>query len=188
MRFASPTHKMTLARQRDLSSSEGRASDLEHGGSRVRIPSGLGFFSESPFYAKNVSYCKIKTFFLSDAKYPTDNPSQTNNPSLVWNRHRDAFSSFHTSSSAQPPPLSTSKKFVGNGQKLVQTRESWKIQRKVNNVLAGKRKRVLVRKTRPLATLLSILSVVTISFLFQIHLFILWQNARIVASRLISLF
>ena len=83
-----------------------------------------------------------------------------------------------------PAPLSTSKQFVGNGQKLVKTRESWKIQRKGNNVLAGKRKRVLVRKTRPLATLLSILSVVTISFLFQIHLFILWQNSRIVASRL----
>ena len=67
----------------------------------------------------------------------------------MWNRHRDAFSSFHTSSSAHPPPptpLSTSKQFVGNDQKLVQTRESWKIQRKGNNVLAGKRKRVLVRK------------------------------------------
>jgi len=50
--------------------------------------------------------------------------------------------------------------------------------------LAGKRKRVLVRKTRLLATLLSFLSAATISFLFQIHLFILWQNSRIVASRL----
>ena len=76
------------------------------------------------------------------------------------------------------------KQFVGNGQKLVQTRESWKIQRKGNNVLGGKRKRVLVQKKRLLATLLSILSVVTISFLFQIHLFILWQNSRLVASRL----
>ena len=56
--------------------------------------------------------------------------------------------------------------------------------RKGNNVLAGKRKRVLVRKTRLLATFLSILSVVTVSFLFQIHLFILWQNSRIVASTL----
>ena len=83
-----------------------------------------------------------------------------------------------------PPPLPTFKQLVGNGQKLVQTRDSWKIQKKGNNVLAGKRKRVLVRKTRLLATLLSILSVVTISFLFQIHLFILWQNSRIVASRL----
>ena len=34
--------KMTLARQRNLSSSEVRASDLEHGGSWVRIPSGRG--------------------------------------------------------------------------------------------------------------------------------------------------
>ena len=84
-----------------------------------------------------------------------------------------------------PPPSPTFKQFVGNGQKLVQTRDSWKIQKKGNNVLAGKRKRVLVRKTRLLATSLSILiSVVTISFLFQIHLFILWQNSRVVASRL----
>ena len=84
-----------------------------------------------------------------------------------------------------PPPPPTFKQFVGNGQKLVQTRDSWKIQKKGNNVLAGKRKRVLVRKTRLLATSLSILiSVVTISFLFQIHLFILWQNSRIVASTL----
>ena len=37
--------KMTLARQRVLSSSEARASDLEHGGSWVRIPFlGLRFF------------------------------------------------------------------------------------------------------------------------------------------------
>ena len=35
LRFASPTQKMTLARQRVLSSSEVRASDLEHGGSWV---------------------------------------------------------------------------------------------------------------------------------------------------------
>ena len=37
--------KMTLARQRVLSSSEVRASDLEHGGSWVRIPSGAQIFS-----------------------------------------------------------------------------------------------------------------------------------------------
>ena len=36
--------KMTLARQRVLSSSEVRASDLEHGGSWVRIPSGAQIF------------------------------------------------------------------------------------------------------------------------------------------------
>ena len=35
---------MTLARQRVLSSSEVRASDLEHGGSWVRIPSGAQIF------------------------------------------------------------------------------------------------------------------------------------------------
>ena len=85
----------------------------------------------------------------------------------------------------RPPSPPTFKQFVGNGQKLVQTRDSWKIQKKGSNVLAGKRKRLLVRKTRLLATSLSILiSVVTISFLFQIHLFILWQNSRIVASTL----
>ena len=37
--------KMTLARQRVLSSSEVRASDLEHGGSWVRIPSVAQIFS-----------------------------------------------------------------------------------------------------------------------------------------------
>ena len=50
--------KMTLVRQRVLSSSEVRASDLEHGGSWVRIPSGAqifsvssyGWFFTSPFY------------------------------------------------------------------------------------------------------------------------------------------
>ena len=36
--------KMTLVRQRVLSSSEVRASDLEHGGSWVRIPSGAQIF------------------------------------------------------------------------------------------------------------------------------------------------
>ena len=36
--------KMTPARQRVLSSSEVRASDLEHGGSWVRIPSGAQMF------------------------------------------------------------------------------------------------------------------------------------------------
>ena len=36
--------KKTLARQRVLSSSEVRASDLEHGGSWVRIPSGAQIF------------------------------------------------------------------------------------------------------------------------------------------------
>ena len=135
------------------------------GGSWVRFPSGARIFSP-------VSYFQIKTFYLSDANYATDD-------------HTDAFSSLHTTSSPAPTPPPTFKQFVGNGQKLVQTRDSWKIQKKGNNVLAGKRKRVLVRKTRLLATSLSILiSVVTISFLFQIHLFILWQNSRIVASTL----
>ena len=41
--------KMTLARQRVLSSSEVRASDLEHGGSWVRIPSGAQVFSVSSY-------------------------------------------------------------------------------------------------------------------------------------------
>ena len=36
--------KMTLVRQRVLSSSEARASDLEHGGSWVRIPTGAQIF------------------------------------------------------------------------------------------------------------------------------------------------
>ena len=27
---------------------------------------------------------QTKTYYLSDVNYPTDNPSQTNNPSLVW--------------------------------------------------------------------------------------------------------
>ena len=127
------------------------------GGWWVRIPSGARISSR-------VSYFQIKTFYLSDANYATDD-------------HTDAFSSLHTTSS------SNSQETARN--QLVQTRDSWKIQKKGNNVLAGKRKRVLVRKTRLLATSLSILiSVVTISFLFQIHLFILWQNSRIVASRL----
>ena len=39
----------TLARQRVLSSSEVRASDLEHGGSWVRIPSGAQTFSVSSY-------------------------------------------------------------------------------------------------------------------------------------------
>ena len=29
---------------------------------------------------------QIATYYLSDANYPTDNPSQTDNPSLVWKR------------------------------------------------------------------------------------------------------
>ena len=29
---------------------------------------------------------QIKTYYLSDANHQTDNPSHTNNPSLVWNR------------------------------------------------------------------------------------------------------
>ena len=41
--------KMTLARQRVLSSSEVRESDLEHGGSWVRIPSGAQIFSVSSY-------------------------------------------------------------------------------------------------------------------------------------------
>ena len=41
--------KMALARQRVLSSSEVRASDLEHGGSWVRIPSGAQIFSVSSY-------------------------------------------------------------------------------------------------------------------------------------------
>ena len=28
-------------------------------------------------------YFEIKTYYLSDANYPTDNPSQTDNPSVV---------------------------------------------------------------------------------------------------------
>ena len=41
--------KMTLAHQRVLSSSEVRASDLEHGGSWVQIPSGAQIFSVSSY-------------------------------------------------------------------------------------------------------------------------------------------
>ena len=41
--------KMTLARQRVVSSSEVRASDLEHGGSWGRIPSGAEIFSVSSY-------------------------------------------------------------------------------------------------------------------------------------------
>ena len=49
---------MTLAHQRVLSSSEVRASDLEHGGSWVRIPSGAQIFSVSSYdflYNINIS-------------------------------------------------------------------------------------------------------------------------------------
>ena len=41
--------KMTLTRQRVLSTSEARASDLEHRGSWVRIPSGAQMFSVSSY-------------------------------------------------------------------------------------------------------------------------------------------
>ena len=41
--------KMTLAGQPVLSSSEVRASDLEHGGSWVRIPSGAQIFFVSSY-------------------------------------------------------------------------------------------------------------------------------------------
>ena len=122
---------------------------------------GSEFFPSFHFMQKNVSYFKIKTFYLSDAKYPTDNPSQMNNPSL-GSCHRDTFCFLHIAPPPPPPPPSTSKQFVENGQKLVQTREMWKIQGKGNNVLAGRRKRVLVQKTRLLATFLSIHSVVTV--------------------------
>ena len=44
MRFASPTYKKWLTGQRNLSSSEVRASVLEHGVSWVRIPSGAQIF------------------------------------------------------------------------------------------------------------------------------------------------
>ena len=47
--------KMTLARQRVLSSSEVRASDLEHGGSWVRIPSGAQIFSVSLWLILHIS-------------------------------------------------------------------------------------------------------------------------------------
>ena len=60
--------KMTLARQRVLSSSEVRASDLEHGGSWVRIPSGAQIFSVSSygwfFTSPFISFMKsIKQWF-----------------------------------------------------------------------------------------------------------------------------
>ena len=42
--------KTSLARRRVLSSSEVRASDLEHGGSYVRIPSGAQIFSVFPLW------------------------------------------------------------------------------------------------------------------------------------------
>ena len=54
------------------------------GGSWVRIPSGARISSR-------VSYFQIKTFYLSDANYATDD-------------HTDAFSSLHTTSSPAPPP------------------------------------------------------------------------------------
>ena len=43
-------------------------------------------------------------------------------------------------------------------------------------------------KKQTVSPLLFIFSVVTIFFLFQIHLFILWQNSRIVVSKLKVLF
>ena len=56
---------MTLARQRVLSSSEVRTSDLEHGGSWVRIPSGAQIFSVSSygwfFTSPIISFIKLKT-------------------------------------------------------------------------------------------------------------------------------
>ena len=49
MGFEPTTLRVLLRRQRVLSSSEVRASDLEHGGSWVRIPSGAQIFSVSSY-------------------------------------------------------------------------------------------------------------------------------------------
>ena len=57
MGFEPTTLRVLDARQRVLSSSEVRASDLEHGGSWVRIPSGAQIFSVSsygPFFLVKV--------------------------------------------------------------------------------------------------------------------------------------
>ena len=64
---------MTLARQQVLSNSEVRASDLEHRGSRVRIPSGAqicsvssyGRFFTSPFVSFIISKKSVKFFLLT---------------------------------------------------------------------------------------------------------------------------
>ena len=64
---------MTLTRQQVLSNSEVRASDLEHGGSRVRIPSGAqsfsvssyGRFFTSTFISFIISKKSVKFFLLN---------------------------------------------------------------------------------------------------------------------------
>ena len=63
------------------------------------------------------------------------------------------------------------------------------IQRLNNRGLSGRRKRFLVRKeTSCLPFAVHRQYFITILFLFQAHLFILWQNSRIVASRLKVIF
>ena len=64
---------MTLIRQQVLSNSEVRVSDLEHGGSRVRIPPGAQSFSvssywqffTSPFISFIISKKSVKFFLLN---------------------------------------------------------------------------------------------------------------------------
>ena len=63
------------------------------------------------------------------------------------------------------------------------------IQRLNNRGLSGRRKRFLVRKeTSCLPFAVHLQYCITILFLFQAHLFILWQNSRIVALRLKVIF
>ena len=64
------------------------------------------------------------------------------------------------------------------------------IQRLNNRGLFGRRKRFLVRKetSQCLPFAVHLQYCITILFLFQAHLFILWQNSRIVALRLKVIF
>ena len=69
--------KMTLVRQRVLSSSEVRASDLEHGGSWVRIPSGAQIFSVSSYgwFFTSPFYFLYNIRFFYPRQLPTPTPT-----------------------------------------------------------------------------------------------------------------
>ena len=95
--------KRPLTRQWVLSNSEVRASDLEHGGSWVRIPSGAqvfsvssyGWFFTSPFISFYQSLRKIQSFQFYNLKkhiYPisTHNSLLTYNSLMVVRTHRNS--------------------------------------------------------------------------------------------------
>ena len=88
---------MTLARQRVLSSSEVRASDLEHGGSWVRIPSGAQIFSVSSygwfFTSPFISFIKQRESRKSIEKQgkPGENVEKHGKTGRIKKKHRKTW-------------------------------------------------------------------------------------------------